>query len=186
MTAVSLLHLFFWSLTRLNSRSRPWLLASTSGRRRPKVRGRVFKGGERGAKRRRAALECCAPFSFFRRRNFCTHLSSHTPPREVAFRLLFALAFCSIALHLASMGRAFCTLSAEKLESWRIGEIGGEREARIAIFFFLSFFSRAKEKKKSLENHKKGQKRVTEKAAVVGLLWIPRRAFSASVDSASV
>lgn len=73
------------------------------------------------------------------------------------------------------MGRTYRILSAEKFGSWRICEIGGEREAGIANFFSL-VFSQAK-KKKAFENHRKGQKRVTEKAAVVGLLWIPRNSF---------
>ena len=66
------------------------------------------------------------------------------------------------------MGRLYCILTAEKLISGRIGEIGGEREAGIAFSFSFFFFSQAKEKK-SLESHKKGQKRVTEKAPVVEL-----------------
>jgi len=53
------------------------------------------------------------------------------------------------------MGRTYCILSAEKFGSWRIGEIGGEREAGIANFFLL--FS-LKPRKKSLREPQKRAK----------------------------
>ena len=141
----------------------------------PKGAWASYKGGEREAKRGRAALECCASFFFFfSRRNFCTDMSSHTPHVE-AFLGLFCTRFLLDCSSLGLNGSHISHPQRRKirklahLRDWR-RERGRDRQ-----FFFSCFLS--SQEKKAFENHKKGQKRVTKKAAVVGLLWIPRNSF---------
>ena len=151
------LSLFSLVISTTSSRSKPWLSASTSGLRRPKVRVRIRKGGERGARRGRPALESVC-FFFFLRRIFLHHLNAIPPPHVKSF--FPAGLHTRVPLDCSSLGlngspilypHRRKTYKRAHWRNWR-RERGRDR-LLVFIFFFLS----SQGKKKALRATKKGK-----------------------------